>query len=78
MAHKISIYVDPELHREIKAFASKSGLTLSEFMVQAAKQYLHAPNRRDVAKRMDQIRQSIPQPFSQEEIREMRKEGRRF
>lgn len=78
MANKISIYVDPELHREIKAFASKSGLSLSEFMAQAAKKYLHTPDRQDIAKRMDHIRQFIDGEFSQNEIREMRREGQRF
>jgi len=78
MAHKISVYVDPELHRELKAYASKCGLSLSEFMVRAVKHYLHVPDRREVAKRMDEIRQSIPGTFTQKEIREMREEGRRY
>lgn len=41
MPRKISIYVDPELHREIKSSVNKLGITLSEFMFRAAKQYLY-------------------------------------
>jgi predicted transcriptional regulator len=81
MAHKISIYVKPELHRELKALASRSGLSLSELMVRAAMQYLHAPDRAAVAKRMDEIRNRIAEssePFRPQEIREMREEGKKY
>ena len=46
MAEKISLYVDKELHRALKAEASLRGKFLSEFMVEAALRILHAPDRR--------------------------------
>lgn len=77
MSRKISVYVDEDLHRTLKAAASLRGLSLSEFMVGAAKQALHAPSRREAMARMDVVRDSVRDRFTPESIREMREEGRR-
>jgi hypothetical protein len=77
MAEKISVYVDKELHRALKAEASLRGKSLSEFMVEAALRILHAPDRRMSSSRMDQIRNSVKGNISAEELRAMRNEGRR-
>ena len=78
MAEKISVYVDKELHRALKAAASLRGMSLSEFMVQAALRALHAPDRKVASSKMDQIRNSLANQFSLEDIRKMREEGRRY
>ncbi|MCL6614418.1 MAG: DUF1778 domain-containing protein [Firmicutes bacterium] len=77
MAEKISVYVDKELHRTLKAEASIRGKSLSEFMLEAALRALHAPDRKISAAKMDHIRSSIKGNFSSEELRVMRNEGRR-
>lgn len=77
MSRKISVYVDEDLHRALKAAASLQGLSLSEFMVGAAKRALHAPSRQEAMARMDVVRDSVRDRFSPESIREMREEGRR-
>jgi hypothetical protein len=76
MARKISVYVDDDLHRALKAAASLQGLSLSEFMLRAARLTLKSPGRKDVAARMDSIRSQIGVKFSTDEIRAMREEGR--
>lgn len=76
MAHKISVYVTEELHRDLKVAASSQGLTLSEYMVNAALKALQGPTRREVAKRMDEVRASIEERFSIDELQSMREEGR--
>lgn len=78
LAHKISIYVDEELHRSLKSMASLEGISLSEFVARAARRALHAPDRRTAAAEMDRIRHSLRGTFSLEDLRAMREEGRRF
>ena len=78
MAEKISVYVSKEMHRAFKAAASLQGKSLSEFMVDAALRALHNPDRKAASSRMDQIRTSIKEGVSAEEISLMREEGRRF
>ncbi len=77
MARKISVYVSEELHRDLKVAASSQGLSLSEYMVSAAKQALYGPTRREVAAQMDALKASIEHQFSLEELRSLREEGRR-
>ncbi|NPV80508.1 MAG: DUF1778 domain-containing protein [Firmicutes bacterium] len=77
MARKISVYVDEEFHKALKAAASLQGLSLSEFMIRATRRALKAPDRKAVAARMDAIRGLIGTRFSADEIRAMREEGRR-
>jgi hypothetical protein len=76
MTEKISVYVDKELHRALKAEASLRGKSLSEFMVEAALRTLHAPDRKMSSAKMDQIRDSVKGTISSEELRIMRNEGR--
>lgn len=76
MAHKISIYLDDQTHRELKAAASRQGLSLSDFMARSAKEALQRPRRQEAARLMDQLRQQITHPVTAEEIREMRDDGR--
>jgi hypothetical protein len=76
MAEKISVYVDKELHRTLKAEASLRGKSLSEFMVEAALRTLHTPDRKMSSYKMDQIRNSVKGSVSSEELRAMRNEGR--
>lgn len=78
MPRKISVYVDEELHRALKAAATMRGMTLSGFMVEATKRALHVPDRRAVAEKMDRLRASLGGSFSAAELRSMREEGRRF
>lgn len=77
MTRKISVYVDDDFHRALKAAASLQGMSLSEFVVRATRQALKMPDRRTVAGRMDAIRRSIDTRFSTTDIRQMREEGRR-
>lgn len=77
MAEKISVYVDQELHRVLKAEASIRGKSLSEFMVDAALNALHSPRRQVSASRMDLIRESANRYVSSEELRSMRNVGRK-
>ena len=77
MDRKISVYVDEDLHRKLKAAASLRGVSLSEFMLSAAMQAIHAPSRREAVARMDVVRDSVREEFSPEDIREMREEARR-
>lgn len=76
MARKISVYVDDDIHRALKAAASLQDLSLSEFMLRAARLTLKNPGRTAVAARMDSIRSQIGVKFSTDEIRDMREEGR--
>jgi len=73
---KISVYVDKELHRVLKAEASLRGKSLSEFMVDAVLRTLYAPQRQSAAAQMDLIRNSVNEKFTAEEIQSMREEGR--
>lgn len=75
---KITVYVYGQFHRELKTAASSLGMSLSDFMVQAATRALRSPDRRADADRMDRIRNSVAQTFSAEEIRSMREERRRY
>lgn len=77
MSRKISVYVDDDLHRSLKSAASLRGVTLSEFMVDAARQALYAPSRKEAAARMDLVRDSLSSTYSSDEIRTLREEGRR-
>lgn len=77
MARRVSVYVDEDLHKALKAAASLQGLSLSEFMLRAACSELKVPDRRAVAAKMDEIRGRIGARFSAQEIRAMREEGRR-
>lgn len=77
MARKISVYVDEEFHKTLKAAASLQGLSLSEFMLRATRLALKSPDRKAIAARMDSIRSQIDARFSTHEIRAMREEGRR-
>ncbi len=76
MPHKVSVYLDDQTHRELKAAASYQGLSLSEFMARSAKHFLEHPHRRAAAQLMDQLRQHVSQPITQDEIRDMRDSGR--
>ncbi len=78
MAEKISVYVDKELHKLFKTEAVKRGKTLSQFMVDAAVQSLHFPDRASAGTRMDQVREAQENYFSTEEILEIRNESRRY
>ncbi len=64
MAEKITVYVDAELHRRLKAAASLRGQSLSEFMLEAARRLLKAPDRRRAAARMDRVRRHIQTRFT--------------
>ena len=76
MAEKITVYVDEELHRRLKAAASLRGQSLSEFMLEAARRLLEAPDRRRAAAMMDRVRSRIPSVFGPQELKSMREEGR--
>ncbi|NLG68195.1 MAG: DUF1778 domain-containing protein [Firmicutes bacterium] len=76
MARKITVYVDEELHRRLKAAASLRGQALSDFMLEAARRVLEAPDRRRAAAHMDRVRRRIQATFTAEELRSMREEGR--
>jgi len=78
MAEKISVYVDEKLHRALKAAAVQRGKSLSQFMVDAAVNTLHAPDRKTLASSMDAVRESQEEYFSREELLEIRKDGRRY
>ncbi len=78
LAEKISVYVDQELHRTLKAEASLRGKSLSEFMVDAALSALHSPGRQESATKMDRIREAAKVYISSEEIRSMRNEDRQI
>ena len=77
MSRKISVYVDEDFHRLLKSAASLRGMSLSDFMVDASKQALHAPTRKEVAVRMDTLRYSVAHAFSHGELKTMKEEGRR-
>ena len=77
MARKISVYVDEEFHKILKAAASFQGLSLSEFMLRATRLALKSPDRKAIAARMDSIRSQIGMKFSADEILALRDEGRR-
>lgn len=78
MAEKISVYVDEKLHRALKAEAAQRGKSLSQFMIDAAVNALHTPERKKLAAAMDTIREAQEEYFSAEELLEMRKDGRRY
>jgi len=77
MGRKISVYVDEDLHRALKAAASLRGVSLSDFMLSAARQAIHAPSRAEAAAKMDVVRETVGQSYTTEEIRALREEGRR-
>jgi uncharacterized protein (DUF1778 family) len=76
MAAKITVYVDEDLHRRLKSAASLRGQSLSDFMLEAARRLLEAPDRRRAAARMDEVRSRIRSTFTPEELRSLREEGR--
>ncbi len=76
MSHIISAYLHDQTHGELKAAASRQGLSLSDFMTRSAKEALQRPQRQEAARLMDQLRQQITQPVTAEEIGEMRDDGR--
>ncbi len=76
MAKKITVYVDEDLHRRLKAAASLRGQSLSEFMLEAARRLLEAPDRQRASAQMESLRRRIPTGFTPEELRAMRDEGR--
>lgn len=76
MARKITVYVEEELHRRLKAAASMRGQSLPDFMLQAARLLLETADRRQAAVRMDQVRRRIGAGPSGEEVRLWREEGR--
>ncbi len=77
MAEKISVYMDHNLHRLLKAEASLRGKSLSGFMLDAALSALHSPRRQESAARMDAVRESVRGYVSSEEMRDMRSTGRK-
>ncbi len=77
MARKISVYVDGDLHRSLKSAASLKGISLSEFMIEAARQALYTPGRKEASAKMDVVRESSSHVHSSDEVRAMREEGRR-
>lgn len=77
MGRKISVYVNDDLHRALKAAASLRGISLSEFMVIAARQTIYAPGRKEAASRMDAVRETVSGCYSIDAIRALREEGRR-
>ncbi len=76
MPEKISVYIDKKLHRLLKAEASLRGKSLSEYMVDAAVNALHAPQRQAAASKMDRIRESVKGSFTVEDLHDMRDEGK--
>ncbi|MBX6377533.1 MAG: ribbon-helix-helix protein, CopG family [Clostridia bacterium] len=76
VAEKITVYVDENLHRRLKAAASLRGQSLSDFMLEAARRLLEAPDRRQAAAKMDRVRSRIQSSFNPEEVQSMREEGR--
>ncbi len=78
MAEKISVYVDEILHRSLKAAAAQRGKSLSQYMIDAAIQTLHMPDRKTVSAGMDTVRESQEAYFSREELLKMRKDGGRY
>ncbi len=76
MAKKITVYADEDLHRRLKAAASLRGQSLSEFMLEAARRLLEAPDRQRASAQMERLRRRIPTGFTPEELRAMRDEGR--
>lgn len=76
MAAKITVYVDEGLHRRLKSAASLRGQSLSDFMLEAARRLLEAPDRRQAAARMDEVRSRIRSTFTAEELRLLKEEGR--
>ena len=78
LAEKITVYVTPETHRRLKTAASARGVSLSDFMVQAAERAVHAPDRAAAARQMDLVRGLVAGTLTDEDIQNMRREGRRF
>lgn len=78
LADKITVYVSPETHRRLKTAASTRGMSLSDFMVQAAEQAVHAPDRAAAARQMDLVRGLVSGLVTRDDVQNMRKEGRRF
>lgn len=76
MGAKITVCVPEELHRRLKAAASLRGQSLSDFMLEAARRLLEAPDRQQAAARMDAVRRRIPWEFTPQELRSMREQGR--
>lgn len=71
---RITVYVDEETHRRLKAAASLRGKTLSGFLLEGALRLLEG-DRRPVALRMEGLRRRIRGRFGAEEIRALKREG---
>lgn len=76
MAHKVSIYLDDDTHRQLKTAASRSGMSLSAFMADAALQALHRPDRRMAHEALRALRPALAGRVAMEEIAEWRTGGR--
>jgi hypothetical protein len=76
VSHKVSIYLDEQAHRELKAAASRLGVSLSEFMARAALESLRKPSRREAAETMHRLRKQAASSFTAQDIRDMRDTGR--
>lgn len=76
MAKKVTVYVEEELHRRLKAAASLRGQTLSDFMLQAARLLLEMSDRRQAAQQMDRVRTGVSVETTLDELRTWREEGR--
>lgn len=72
---RITVYVDEETHRRLKAAASLRGKTLSGFLLEGALRLLEEGDRRPVALRMEGLRRRIRGRFGAEEIRALKREG---
>ncbi len=75
---KLTVYVSPETHRRLKTVASSNGMSLSDFMVQAAERAMMAPDRATAARQMDLVRALVIGTVTSDEMHDMRAEGRRF
>lgn len=71
---RITVYVDEETHRRLKAAASLRGKTLSGFLLEGALRLLEG-DRRPVVLRMEGLRRRIRGRFGAEEIRALKREG---
>ena len=76
MVHNVSIYLDEEAHRLLKAKASRMGVSLSAFVARAALDALRQPTRREASATMDRLRGEVAARFTPAEVRETRDTGR--
>jgi hypothetical protein len=77
LAQKISVYVDEDLHRALKAEAARRGISLSDFMLQAARWVLYSPGRLAASEQLDRVRDSVKGTYGADDISALRQEGRR-